>query len=227
MAEPLPSWTHNTRRDDAMGLYFAIGAVTMVALFLGLAYLCWIWVPSAWAGAPDEYSDLSSARGEPDEQYEPTPHVIVEQMLDEIHVAPGDVVMDMGSGDGRIPIAAAKRGARAIGVEIQHTLIRQSKKSAHHAGVKVEWRRDNFFTTDLQGVTVVAFFMSPRIIARLWPRLQRDIPHARIVSYAYEGPVPPTRTIPAVFRDSVFWEPEGPDPVNLENRSVIYVWDHP
>jgi len=196
--------------------------IALLVLFLGVIILARV------HGAEiDDYSNLSSARGEPDEQFEATPQVIVEQMLDEIRVGPGDVVMDMGSGDGRIPIAAVKRGARAIGVDIQHTLIQTSKFYDSQAGVNVEWRQENFFTTNLQGVTVVTFFMSPRIIARLWPRLQREIPHARIVSYAYEGPVPPTRTVPAVFQDHVMWEPNGPDPVNLAQRSVLRIWDHP
>jgi len=197
------------------------------SVLFGLIVLLGVIGPKDIHPQVDDYSNLASAHGEPDEQFEATPMIIVEQMLDEIHVGPGDVLMDMGSGDGRIPIAATQRGARAIGVDIDPRLIQISRENAAKAGVTVEWRAENFFTTDLSGVTIVTFFMSPRIIARLWPRLQCDLPHARIVSYAYEGPIPPTRMVPAIFRDSAMWEPNGLDLVNLAQRAVIRVWDHP
>lgn len=168
----------------------------------------------------DDYSNFASAHGAPDELYEPTPYIIVEQMLDEAHLVPGDVVIDLGCGDGRIPVAAARRGARAIGVDIDPQRILASQQHAAHAHETVEWRTENLFTTDLRGVTVVMLFLSPRVNAALWPRLQREVPHARVVSYAYEGPVPPTRIVPAVWPDPS-WGTEPP------NRAVVYVWERP
>lgn len=122
-----------------------------------------------------------------------TPDDVVERMLDLAGVTSTDVVVDLGSGDGRIPIRAARRfGARGIGVEIDPALVAQSKVSARAAGVEhlVEFRQEDAMTTDLSGATVVTLYLLSSSNARLRPRLREHLrPGARIVSHAFSmGP---------------------------------------
>ena len=93
----------------------------------------------------------------------PTPAELVEKMLDMAAVTPSDVVMDLGSGDGRNIIAAAKRGARSIGVEFNPDMVRLSQKTAREAGVgdKATFIEGDMFEADISGATVLALFMLP------------------------------------------------------------------
>ena len=128
----------------------------------------------------------------PDIHYIPTRDAIVKAMLELARVTPGDVVYDLGSGDGRIVIEAAKtHGARGVGVELDADLIRQSVKNAHKAGVadKVTFVQGDLFKTDLSEATVVTLFLSPSINARLQPKLLRELkPGARVVSQRFGMP---------------------------------------
>ena len=128
-----------------------------------------------------------------DVHYVPTPDAVVSAMLDVAQVTPADVVYDLGSGDGRIVIEAARKyGARAVGVELDPELNKTAMKNAQKAGVagKVSFVRADFFKTDLSEATVVTLFLSPNINARLQPKLRRELkPGARIVSHRF--PMPP------------------------------------
>src|SRR5215475_16135131 len=110
----------------------------------------------------------------PDTIFIPTPHEIVSAMLRLAHVGPGDVVYDLGSGDGRIVIAAVKEfgAARGVGVELDAVRIREANESARRAGIadRVEFRREDLFETDLRSATVVTLYLSPTINARLQPK---------------------------------------------------------
>ena len=121
--------------------------------------------------------------------YEPTPLPIVEKMLGLAHVGPNDVVYDLGSGDGRIPIMAAQKyGARAVGVELQPGLVRQSRLAAEKAGVssRVRFVEANFFEVDLSEATVVTMYLWPAVNDRLEAKLRRELrPGSRIVSYGF------------------------------------------
>jgi len=140
-------------------------------------------------------SAVSSQQGSPqpvhvpDIGYEPTPLTVVDAMLKFAHVGPSDIVYDLGSGDGRIPIMAAQRyGARGVGIEIQPTLIRASRQAAHDAGVddKVRFVEQNFFDADLSGATVVTLYLWPGVNDSLEPKLRRELrPGTRIVSYTF------------------------------------------
>lgn len=128
------------------------------------------------------------ARG-PDVIYLPSAADVVTRMLEVARVGPEDVVFDLGCGDGRIAIAAARdRGARGVCVEIDPSLVERSRRNADTAGVveRIEFRRADMFETDLRSATVVALYLSPSLNVRLQPKLFREVrPGARIVSHNF------------------------------------------
>ena len=120
--------------------------------------------------------------------YVPTPDDVVERMLDLAEVKRGDVVYDLGSGDGRIPIAAARRGARGVGIEIDPKRIEESKANARAAGVtdRVEFRQEDAMAVDVSPATVVTLYLLSSSNTRLRPILTRQLkPGARVVSHAF------------------------------------------
>jgi len=150
----------------------------------------------------------------PDIGYEPTPFSVVEAMLKLAHVGPDDVVYDLGSGDGRIPIMAAQlSGARAVGVEIQPGLVSGARRAADEAAVasKVRFVEGDFFGVDLSEATVVTMYLWPSVNDRLEAKLRRELrPGTRIVSYSF-----PIGT----------WVPD--QTVRLENGRELYLWTVP
>ncbi|HXJ53061.1 MAG TPA: methyltransferase domain-containing protein [Burkholderiales bacterium] len=117
--------------------------------------------------------------------YVQTPMVIVERMLRMAEVKPGDRVIDLGSGDGRIVIEAAKRGASGLGVDLDPSLVKLATENAARAGVadKAQFRVMDLFDADLSGATVVAFYLLPEFNEKLLPRLLKLKPGTRIVSH--------------------------------------------
>jgi len=127
-----------------------------------------------------------AAQRPPDVEYEPTPPEVVSAMLDLAGVKAGDVLYDLGCGDGRIPIAAAKRGARAVCVDIDIQRIAESRVNARKAGVeqRISFRHEDLTTTDFSEATVVTLFLSAQLNDRLHPRLQKELrPGSRVVSH--------------------------------------------
>lgn len=126
----------------------------------------------------------------PDAPYVPTPQQVVEAMLDLAHVTASDVVYDLGSGDGRIPIAAATRyGAFGVGIEMDNLLIRRANDNLKQAGVgeRVRFIYGDLFDADLREATVVTMFLLPRVIDRLIPKFTRELrPGTRIVSHKFD-----------------------------------------
>jgi len=125
---------------------------------------------------------------------------IVKAMLTLGGVTPDDVVYDLGCGDGRIVIAAAKEfGARGVGVDLDPQRIREAQANAVRAGVaeRVAFRVQDIFDTDIRPATVVTLFLSPELNARLRPRLTSELrPGSRIVSHRYGiGDWAPERTV--------------------------------
>jgi len=114
-----------------------------------------------------------------------TPREIVERMLRMAEVGKGDFVIDLGSGDGRIVIEAAKRGARGLGVDIDPSLVRLATQNAQAAGVSrlARFEARDIFDTDLSGASVVAFYLLPEFNVKLLPRLLALKPGTRIVSH--------------------------------------------
>jgi len=121
--------------------------------------------------------------------YVPTPEDVVDRMLELARTTPRDVVYDLGCGDGRIPIAAAKQyGARGVGIDIDPKRIEESRANAKAAGVEhlVEFRVQDALEADVSGATVVTLFMLASGNAKLRPVLTRQLkPGARIVSHAF------------------------------------------
>jgi SAM-dependent methyltransferase len=109
-------------------------------------------------------------------------------MLRLARVGAGDFVIDLGSGDGRIPIAAARNGARALGIELDAELIRKSEENARIAGVanRVTFRREDLFKTPLDAATVVTLYLLPEMNVRLRPRLLALRPGTRIVAHQFD-----------------------------------------
>lgn len=135
---------------------------------------------------------MASCRGHPEQdvRYEPTPMHVVRTMLEMAEVGRGDVVYDLGSGDGRIVITAAREfNARGVGIEIHPALVERAQKNAREAGVtaKVQFRLGNMHTADIQEATVVTLFLHPAPNLELRPRLRRELaPGARVVSYMWD-----------------------------------------
>ena len=173
------------------------------------------------AGASD--AGASSARGDavvspapprkPDVPYEPTPPEVVRKMLDLANVGASDVVYDLGCGDGRIVIEAARRGARAVGVDIDPQRIREARENARAAGVedRVEFREGDLFDADVGPATVVTLFLWPKVNLRLRPQLQSQLrPGSRVVSYWHDmGDWRPRATVDAGRAKLYLWVIEG------------------
>jgi SAM-dependent methyltransferase len=123
-------------------------------------------------------------------RYEPTPMAVVRAMLELASVGAEDVVYDLGSGDGRIPITAAKEfGARGVGIEIDPALVARAQANARAAGVsdKVEFRLGDMYAADVRSATVVTLFLHPLPNLKLRPKLRAELPAgARIVSYIWD-----------------------------------------
>jgi SAM-dependent methyltransferase len=126
----------------------------------------------------------------PTVRFEPTPHHAVGAMLQLAQVGPRDVLYDLGSGDGRIAIAAARRcGARAVGLEIDAARVQQATECARTAGLarRVRFVCQDLFDADLRPATVVTLFLLPEANWLLRPKLLRELaPGSRIVSYIHE-----------------------------------------
>ena len=117
----------------------------------------------------------------------PTSQVLVDKMLDLAKVTPQDYVMDLGSGDGRTVITAAKRGARAMGIEYNPDMVELSRKNAVAAGVgeKATFAKADLFETDFSQATVITMFLLPQINMKLRPKILEMRPGTRVVSNTF------------------------------------------
>ena len=118
----------------------------------------------------------------------PSPNDMVEKMLDMAKVTPDDLVVDLGSGDGRNVIAAAKRGARALGVEYDPGLVEVSRRNAAAAGVadRVTIVQGDMFEADISKASVLILFLIPDNLRKLAPKFRGLAPGTRIVSHAFD-----------------------------------------
>jgi predicted O-methyltransferase YrrM len=148
---------------------------------------------------------------EPDVVYVPTPQEVVDEMLALANVTGKDVLYDLGSGDGRIPITAAQKfGTRGIGIDINPERIREAKENAQKAGVtdKVEFRQQDLFQSDFSEASVVTLYLLPSLNVKLRPQLLSQLkPGTRIVSHDF---------------DMGDWKPERT--VKTKEGSNIYLW---
>ncbi|HVJ02210.1 MAG TPA: methyltransferase domain-containing protein [Sphingomonas sp.] len=120
--------------------------------------------------------------------YVPTSPEVVEAMLDLAELKPGERLVDLGSGDGRIAIAAARRGAEALGVELDPRLVRRARTLAEMAGEgRARFLRADLFTVSLRDADVVTLYLLPDVNERLKPKLLHELrPGARVVSHAFD-----------------------------------------
>jgi SAM-dependent methyltransferase len=139
----------------------------------------------------------------------PSPQEVVDKMVDVAGVKKGDVVYDMGSGDGRIVIAAAKKGARSVGFEIDGDLVKESRENIRKAGVQnlAEIRQQDILTVDFSPATVVTMYLLPDVNLKLKPNLLSQLkPGSRVVSHSF---------------DMGDWKP---DKVERVDGRTIYLW---
>jgi SAM-dependent methyltransferase len=130
----------------------------------------------------------AAAQSPYDVPFVPSPQVVVDEMLSVAGVGPQDFVVDLGSGDGRILITAAKKfGARGFGVELDPHLVIQSEEAARQAGVadRVKFLEQDLFKTDLSAATVITMYLLPGVNLRLRPTLQGLKPGTRIVAHDF------------------------------------------
>jgi len=162
----------------------------MVAASVGrIALLVAAFVPLAVStGAVARLADAQSRV--PDVRFVATPPEVVDAMLTAARVTSADIVYDLGSGDGRIVIAAAKQyGARGVGIEINPQLVAESNASARAAGVShlVQFIQGDLFTADFSAASVVVLYLSPALNERIKPRLLRELrPGTRVISHVYD-----------------------------------------
>lgn len=147
----------------------------------------------------------------PDVIYVPTPQEVVEAMLEMASVTSKDVVYDLGSGDGRIPITAAqKHGARAVGIDIDPQRIKEAHENlakAENVGDRVRFLNQDLFETDLSEATVITLYLLPSLNQKLMPQLKQLKPGTRIVSHSFDM--------------GAEWPPEKTEDVN---GRMIYYW---
>ena len=155
----------------------------------------------------------AAAQQKPDVIYVPTPQDVVDDMLRLADVKKGDILYDLGSGDGRIAITAAKRyGVKATGIDIDPERIREANENAKKAGVTklVEFRQEDLFKAKFSDATVITLYLLPDLNMRLRPRLWAELkPGTRIVSHQF---------------DMAEWKPQKQ--MELNGRT-IYFWTIP
>ena len=182
--------------------------MTARRLLLILAILVTTVVAPAWAQQP-----LRS----PDVIFVPTPQEVVDAMLKLAKVTKNDVSYDLGSGDGRIPITAAKTyGARGVGIDIDPQRIKEATENLKTAGVgdRVKFLNQDLFTTDISEATVVTLYLLPSLNVKLIPKLNKELkPGTRIVSHAFDMSADGTERKPR-------------ETLNVNGRTV-YFWTIP
>ncbi|MBI2150445.1 MAG: class I SAM-dependent methyltransferase [Acidobacteria bacterium] len=145
----------------------------------------------------------------PDVIYVPTPTAVVEAMLKMANVRKGDVLYDLGSGDGRIPIMAAEKfGARATGIDIDPQRIKEANENLakSKAGNQVRFLNQDLFTTDFSDATVITLYLLPSLNEKLMPKLLALKPGTRIVSHAFlMGDWMPEKTETVEGKNIYFW----------------------
>jgi len=177
-----------------------------VAALIALAAL-WIFIISPAAAVSQQYEPTVGQEGK-DVIWVPTPEEHVQAMLDLAKVAPNDYVIDLGSGDGRIVIAAAKRGAHAVGYEFNPDMVQLSKQNAEKAGVtdKATFMNADLFTADLSKATVITMYLLPQLNLKLRPTLLELKPGTRVVSHAFTmGDWPDDKTVEKEGRTAYLW----------------------
>jgi precorrin-6B methylase 2 len=172
--------------------------------------------PSCYSPAQDEEDD--DGERAPDVVYVPTPNDVVAKMLETAGVKKEDVVYDLGCGDARILVTAAKKfGCRGVGYEIHPGRFQLAKDNVKKNGVEdlVEIRKQDIFEADLSKATVITLYLLPELNLRLVPQMEKMKPGSRIVSHEYgmEG-IAPEKTVSINSREDA-------------DTHTIYLWTVP
>lgn len=158
--------------------------------------------------------EVQTPQREPDVVYVPTPQEVVNEMLALAKVTKNDVIYDLGSGDGRIPITAAQKfGTRGVGIDINPERIREARANAKKAGVtdRVKFLQQDLFQTDISDASVVTLYLLPQLNVKLRPQLFKQLkPGTRVVSHDF---------------DMGDWKPDRV--VQTKEGSTIYLWTIP
>ena len=188
------------------GFWFVIGTVLSG---VSLVASGWLMAPTRYARAQD--TDWQSKKIVP---YVPTDQDVVEKMLELAEVKKGDVVYDLGSGDGRIVVTAAKKyGVKAFGFEIDPQRIKESHENIKKAGVGklVEIRQQDILTVDVSPASVVTMYLLPDVNLKLRPTLLKQLkPGSRVVSHDF---------------DMGDWKPEKT--IQVGDSATLYLWRIP
>ncbi len=169
------------------------------------------------ATAASNVAAVNSNRREPDVPYVPTHETIVDEMLKMAEVKGSDVLYDLGSGDGRIPITAAQRfGTRGVGIDINPERIKEANENAQKAKVtdKVKFIEGDLFEQDFSEATVVTLYLLPQVNLQLKPKILAMKPGTRVVSHNY---------------DMGDWKPEKTKTIETPDGTdhYIYFWRVP
>jgi SAM-dependent methyltransferase len=180
------------------------GAVLVAAVLLSLT-------PSAVSQAPAQKPPK-----EPDVIFVPTPQEVVDKMLELAEVKKGDLVYDLGCGDGRIVVTAAKKyGCKAVGYDVDPERIKESNDNVrkNNVGNLVQIKQEDIFTLNLSDANVITLYLLPSLNVKLIPQLEKLKPGARIVSHQFDMKgVKPKKTVE----------------VNVDGRShTVYLWTVP
>ena len=165
--------------------------------------------PAACAEEPQLPATQAQTERRPDVIFVPTRELVIDAMLKTANVGPNDVVYDLGCGDGRIVVAAAKLGARAVGIDIDPQRIKEANENAAKNGVagKVDFRLGDLFEADIREATVVTLYLLPSLNVKLRPRLMEQLrPGTRIVSHDFDmGDWAPEQTISVDGKTVYLW----------------------
>ena len=164
--------------------------------------------PSRQPSAPQDPPEPRQGQAGKDVIWMPTPEALVERMLTMAQVGPRDILYDLGSGDGRLVIAAAKRGAQAVGVEFNPELVAFSESRARAQGVsrKARFVQGDIFETDFRDASVVTLYLLSTLNLRLRPTLLGMRPGTRVVSHAFS------------------MDDWAPDEVSRAEQRTAYLW---
>lgn len=181
-------------------------AVRVALLCCGLVAV----VSTGLLGTEAIHTRSTQKNREPDVMFVPTPPDVVDAMLALAEVGSRDILYDLGSGDGRIVIAAARKyGARGVGIELNPELVREASENARKAGVgdRARFRSDDLFEANISEATVVTLYLLESLNEKLRPKLLRELrPGTRIVSHRFRmGDWQPERALSVGSRAVYLW----------------------
>lgn len=180
---------------------------------LGAVLACLVLIAGS-AAAQDDKDNIAGP-------YVPTPWPIVDELLKLADIGSNDIVYDLGSGDGRLVITAAKRyGARGVGIEIDPKLVALATTGAQReaVGARVKFVQGDLFESSFKDATVVTLYLLPRFVTRLVPKFREELrPGSRIISHDYPlTPWPPDKTLS--------FEVDEKEPITGSRRTVLYYY---